>query len=52
MKKEENVERRRCGKTILKLTGVDFASSTRAAEDRTIRWKRLLQSHLRCKVMG
>ena len=37
-KKEEKIDRRRTGKTILWSEGKDFASSTRAAEDRT-RWK-------------
>ena len=36
MEKEEEVDRKRGGKTISKKwTGMDFASSTLAAEDRT-----------------
>ena len=35
---EKEADRRRGGKTISELTGMDFASSTRAAENRS-RWK-------------
>ena len=38
MEKEGKVDRRRGGKTISKSGQVDFASPTRAAEDRT-NWK-------------
>ena len=37
-KQKKEADRRRGGKTISEWTGMDFASSTRAAENRT-RWK-------------
>ena len=41
MEKKEEVDRRRGGKTIKEWTGMDFARSTRATEDR-LRWNRVI----------
>ena len=57
MEKEEEVDRRRGGKTISKSgQGWTFASSTKTAEDGT-RWKRVVAKssvvpQRQCRVMG
>ena len=56
MEREEEVHRRRGGENIKVWTGMDFASSTRAAEDWT-RWKVIVAKssvvpQRTCKVMG
>ena len=46
-KRRRGVQKKRWEDNITELTGMDFASSNKAAEDRT-RGKGLLQSHLWC----
>ena len=46
-KRRKGRQKKRWENNIKEWTGMDFASSTRATEDRT-RWKGILKSHLWC----